>query len=131
MRLGMIDHASPLGSHNPTYYGYRRQITNAGRTISQLQIAEFSDGRCKSFHISSQLLLDTPHHCLKSSSLVSFFRFLQLGLPSASNPSWRKVLASIMGHITFSVALQLFQRDSELIQLKCELNQLAIGGHGN
>ena len=43
-KVGPVDHTSPLGNQNPTYCGCRRQITNAGNAISQLQIARCSNG---------------------------------------------------------------------------------------
>ena len=61
----MRTHASPLGRHNPTYCGHRRQITNGRRTISQLQIAECSNGRaCCLFNLLNLVGGDQHHHDL-------------------------------------------------------------------
>ena len=61
----MRTHTSPLGRHNPTYCGHRRQITNGRRTISQLQIAECSNGRaCCLFNLLNLVGGDQHHHDL-------------------------------------------------------------------
>ena len=43
-RIGDIDHTSCMERSNPSYYGYRRRVTNAGSTTTQLQIATRRSG---------------------------------------------------------------------------------------
>ena len=64
-KVRRVDHTSPLATHNPTYYGYRRQIMNAGNTISQLQIARCSNGTGHRM-LNLPNLIDAPqdHHDL-------------------------------------------------------------------
>ena len=64
-KVGPIDHASPLGNQNPTYYGCRRQITNAGDAISQLQIARCSNGSaCRVLNLPNLVAATQDHHDL-------------------------------------------------------------------
>ena len=64
-KVGPVDHASPLGNQNPTCHGCRRQIANAGNTISQPQIARCSNGSAhRMLNLPNLIAATQDHHDL-------------------------------------------------------------------
>lgn len=60
--IGEIDHSSPLECQNPSFCGFRRQVTNGGNTTAQPQIANCATGSSHRLLNLPDLTGDIQHH---------------------------------------------------------------------